>query len=165
MDKKIVVINGTGGSGKDTFVSFCEKYISVYNFSSIDKIKEIAELLGWQGGKTEKDRKFLADLKDLSTKYNNLPYNTIKDAINKFKKSDKKLMFIHIREPEEIKKVVNNYNATTLLITRKNYDVIKSNSADANINNYKYDYVIENDTLDMLEDSAKNFVNNLFNTI
>ena len=31
--KQIVVINGTGGCGKDTFVDLCKKYISVYNFS------------------------------------------------------------------------------------------------------------------------------------
>ena len=56
MDKYIVIINGTGGSGKDTFVSFVSKYNKVYNFSSIDKVKEIAKEVGWDGGKTEKDR-------------------------------------------------------------------------------------------------------------
>ena len=36
MDKKIIIINGTGGSGKDTFVEFCSKYANVFNFSSIE---------------------------------------------------------------------------------------------------------------------------------
>ena len=65
--KQIVIINGTGGCGKDTFVSFVSKYKRVYNFSSIDKVKEIAKLIGWNGGKTDKDRKFLSDLKKLTT--------------------------------------------------------------------------------------------------
>ena len=56
--KNIVIINGYGGSGKDTFVEFVSKYNKVYNFSSVDKVKEIAKLIGWNGKKEEKDRKF-----------------------------------------------------------------------------------------------------------
>ena len=56
MKKEVVVINGTGGSGKDTFISKVSKYAKIYNFSSIDKVKEIATLVGWNGTKTEKDR-------------------------------------------------------------------------------------------------------------
>lgn len=59
MLKQIIIINGTGGSGKDTFVDFCSKYGNVMNFSSIDKVKEIASLIGWNGKKAEKDCKFL----------------------------------------------------------------------------------------------------------
>lgn len=75
--KHIVIINGTGGSGKDTFVEFASKYASIENFSSIDTIKTIASLevyqnqkglewlveYGWKGQKTEKDRKLLSELK------------------------------------------------------------------------------------------------------
>ncbi len=46
MKKQIVVINGTSGSGKDTFVEFCQKYGKVKNFSSIDRVKEIATMIG-----------------------------------------------------------------------------------------------------------------------
>ena len=62
MDKKIIIINGTGGSGKDTFVEFCSKYANVFNFSSIDKVKEIAKIIGWTGSKSEKDRNAREDL-------------------------------------------------------------------------------------------------------
>ncbi len=158
MEKKIIVINGTGGSGKDTFVSYCEKYCNIYNFSSIDKIKEIATIMGWDGGKTEKDRKFLADLKELATNYNDLPFNCIKEGINEFYDSNSDIMFIHIREPKEIKRVVDEYNALSLLIKRKNYELIKSNTSDANVENYDYDYIIENETLNKLDESAKKFV-------
>ncbi len=158
MKKSIVIINGTGGSGKDTFVSYCSKYCNVFNFSSIDKIKEIATLMGWKGGKTEKDRKFLADLKALATDYSDLPYNSIVQAINEFLDNDSDIMFIHIREPKEIERIVSKFNAKTLLIKRKNYELIKSNQSDANVGNYDYDYIIENDTLEKLEESAKLFI-------
>ena len=161
MKKHIVVINGTGGSGKDTFVDFCSKYCETFNFSSITKIKEIAKLMGWTGSKTEKDRKFLADLKSLSTNYNDMPYNTIRSAIDDFYKSNALIMFIHVREPEEIAKIVSDFEAVTLLIKRKNYKLITSNSSDANVENYNYDYVIENDTLEALDVSAKEFVNEI----
>lgn len=161
MEKKIIVINGTGGSGKDTFVSYCEKYCNIFNFSSIDKIKEIATIMGWDGGKTEKDRKFLADLKSLATDYNDLPFNCIKVGINEFYNSNSDIMFIHIREPKEIKRVVDEYSALSLLIKRKNYELIKSNTSDANVENYDYDYIIENETLEELDKSAKKFIDEL----
>ena len=157
--KQIIIINGTGGCGKDTFVSFVSKYKRVYNFSSIDKVKEIAKLIGWDGGKTDKDRKFLSDLKKLTTEYNDMAFNSIKDAINIFKNSDDEIMFIHIREPEEIKRVVDAFNAKTLLIKRDGYDNIMTNVSDANVENYDYDYIIYNKSLEQLEDEAKKFAN------
>ena len=77
--KEIIVINGTGACGKDSFVKYVENYASVYNFDSVHKIKLLAELIGWNGvSKTEKDRKFLSDLKQLTKDYNDMPYNEIK---------------------------------------------------------------------------------------
>lgn len=163
MKKKIVVINGTGGCGKDTFVSFCSKYCNVYNFSSIDKIREIAKMMGYDGGKTEKDRKFLADLKVLTKEYNDLPYNCIKDAISIFNDNESNVMFIHTREPEEIGRIVKEFDALAILIKRKNYELITSNSSDANVENYDYDYIFENDTLEKLEEDAKKFIEEILN--
>ena len=159
MEKYIIVINGYGGSGKDTFVELVSKYNKVYNFSSVDKVKEIAKLIGWNGKKDEKDRKFLSDLKKLTTDYNDMPFNSIKDAVNDFYESDKEIMFIHIREPEEIERVVKEFYAKTLLIKRDDIDKITSNYSDASVENYNYDYVIENTTLEKLEESAKEFYN------
>ena len=87
-----------------------------------------------------------------------MPYNCVKEAINEFRDNDSEIMFIHIREPKEIKRVVDEFGALSLLIKRKNYELIKSNSSDANVENYNYDYVFENDTLEMLEETAKKFV-------
>ena len=65
--KEIIIINGSGGVGKDTFIAMCDKYTYTKNYSSVDEIKCVARQLGWNGGKTEKDRKFLSDLKLLTS--------------------------------------------------------------------------------------------------
>lgn len=154
-NKKIVIINGSGTVGKDTFVDFCRIYANIMNISSVDKIKEAAKLIGWDGGKTEEDRKFLSDLKLLSTGYNNYPYEYIKTNIEQFE-HDRSLgvMFIHVREPEEIEKLKKEFGCITLLIQNVNKEGISSNMADANVENYEYDYVVHNDE-DLIELKSK----------
>lgn len=161
MKKRIVILNGTGGSGKDTFIDFCKKYAKVMNASSIDKVKEIAKLVGWDGGKTDKDRKFLADLKHLTTEYNDMAFNDIKKSVKKFLDNDDEILFIHIREPKEIEKAKKEFNAVTLLVKREGLENIETNDADKNVDNYSYDYVIYNSTLEKLENDAKKFVNEI----
>ncbi|MBQ9313463.1 MAG: hypothetical protein IJ220_00430 [Clostridia bacterium] len=158
MKKQIVIINGTGGSGKDTFVEFCSKYGKVMNFSSVDKVKEIAQAIGWDGKKTEKARKFLSDLKRLTTEFNDMSFNSIKDAVAKFKNSDCEILFIHIREPEEIERAANAFNAKTLLVKRIGLTNISSNYSDANVEKYEYDFIIENTTLEDLDKHASSFI-------
>lgn len=157
--KHIIIINGTGGSGKDTFVNFCSKYAKVVNFSSIDKVKEIATYAGWDGKKEEKDRKFLSDLKRITTEYNDMSFNTIKEAVDKFNSSDNEVLFIHIREPEEITRAASTFNASTLLVKRVGISNIISNYSDASVDNYNYDYYINNSTLEELDTSAFEFIN------
>ena len=69
---KVVVINGAMTSGKDTFCEFCKDYRGNYiaSISTVDYIKEIASNVGWDGKKTPEARKFLSDLKDLTTEFN-----------------------------------------------------------------------------------------------
>lgn len=164
MNKQIVIINGTGGSGKDTFVEFCKKYAGVINFSSIDKVKEIARLIGWDGKKTEKDRKFLSDLKKLTTEYNDMAFKSTLDAVAEFEKSNDEIMFIHIREPEEIKRAAECLNAFTLLVKRDGLENITTNYSDASVDNYNYDYAIVNTSLNELDQKAQQFVTTLKNT-
>ena len=69
--KKLVFItNGTGGCGKDTFAEILNDFVDVTKISSIDPVKQFARFMGWNGGKTEKDRKFLSDLKLILIEYN-----------------------------------------------------------------------------------------------
>ena len=58
--KQVVVINGCAGVGKDTFVNCLSKYVPVQHISIVDGVKEVARSeFGWNGGKSEKERKFL----------------------------------------------------------------------------------------------------------
>ena len=159
MNKKIFIINGSGGVGKDTFVNMVGKYVPTVNFSSVDKIKEIARLVGWEGGKTDKDRKFLSDLKKLITEYNDMPYKTVVEKIKNFKEDVvNEYLFLHIREPEEIKRIDSVYDVSTILVKRP-IEQITSNDADSRVNEYNYDIVINNTgDLTELNDLAKMFV-------
>ena len=145
--------------GKDTFATFLNEIIPTLKYSSIDKVKEIATLCGWDGGKSEKDRKFLSDLKLLTTDYSNMPFEAIKEEIKKFNENDQyKVMLIDIREPEEIQKAKNEFKAKTILIENNRVPFISTNMADANVFNYEYDYVIQNNgTLDDFKGTVKNF--------
>lgn len=143
--KQVFIINGSGGCGKDTFVSLVSDITYTTNFSSVDKVKEIARIIGWNGGKTEKDRKFLSDLKLLCTDYNDMPLKSMEHKFKEFLDSDSIFLFLHIREPNEIEKAKKLFNAKTILIKRDLVEHITSNMADANVFNYDYDIVINND--------------------
>ena len=162
MKKQIIVINGSGGAGKDTFVNLVSKYVPTMNYSSVDRIKEIAKECGWNGKKTEKDRKFLSDLKYLCSQYNDLPMLCMRKNAQKFYNSKNELLFLHIREPIEISNAVILFNAKTLLIKRNSVKHIITNEADAGVFNYNYNYVIENNgTKEELDNKAKEFVETL----
>ena len=161
MKKRIIIINGSGGVGKDTFVEFCSNFTGVKNISSVDKVKEAARILvGWNGEKNDKTRKLLSDLKQLSIDYNNYPLIYIDNQTKEFMLDDSQsLMFIHIRESSEIEKVKNAIGAKTLLITSNRVAKIETNKSDANVEDFQYDYYIENDgTLDELKEKARVFV-------
>lgn len=167
LNKQIFIINGSGGVGKDTFVKLVSeelnnklnKFNTVVNFSSVNKVKEIAREIGWNGEKSEKDRKFLSDLKSLTSDYCDMPFQSMKCIVKKFKSNtDAKILFLHIREPEEIKRAVDTFGAKTILIIRDSVKHILSNSSDKNVCNYDYDFVINNSgTLEELKTVAKNF--------
>lgn len=163
MKKQIVVINGSGGVGKDTFIDLCEIYTDTCRISTVDKVKEAAKALGWTGGKTERDRLFLSDLKLLAGEYNDHSYCYVRDSISKFEKSnDAYVMFIHCREPKEIERLANDFNALTLLIKNKNVSGISSNMADANVDKYTYDFIINNDGgFHDFEEKARIFVDKI----
>ena len=179
MIKQVFIINGSGGVGKDAFVEMIQtfefigknknstvrfKNLEIRNYSSVSKVKEIAKIIGWNGEKTERDRKFLSDLKLLTTEYNDMPLNDMKKYTRSFMNSDdiNRILFLHIREPEEIAKAVNEfkeYNVKTILIRRDSIKHITSNMADENVYNYNYDIVINNNsTLEELRKKAECFL-------
>lgn len=168
LNKQIFIINGSGGVGKDTFVELVsaelndilKKFHTVINFSSVDKVKDIAKEIGWTGKKSEKDRKFLSDLKILTSEYCDMPFKSIRSKVKEFVEDEEsKFLFLHIREPEEITRAVKEFDAKTLLIIRNSVKHITSNMADENVFNYNYDFIIDNSgTKGELNNKAKDFV-------
>lgn len=149
-EKKIaIVINGKGGVGKDTLCEGAKSRFRIRNVSSITPIKNIARLCGWNGEKDDRSRRFLAELKQLCVDYNNYPTLWAKAEYEEFLRGDEQIMFLHIREPEEIAKFVEatEGRARTLLVRadeRLKKDVY-GNAADDNVEKYSYDYYFDNE--------------------
>jgi cytidylate kinase len=166
MKKTVIVINGAGGVGKDTLCDFAAKSFKVKNISSITPIKEIARECGWDGSKDDKSRKFLADLKALCVEYNDYPTVWAKSQYDEFQESDEELMFVHIREPQEIAKFVSATGgvAKTLLIRggERTKRGAYGNAADDGVENYDYDFYFDNDkTLSEAEDAFVAFLGSI----
>ncbi len=149
MEKVTIVINGVGGCGKDSLISALNGTYKVHNKSSIDPVKEVATHCGWSGDKTDKSRKFLSDLKRLMTNYNEYPLQFLLKEQQYFIDGDFDLMFVHIREPEEIEKFLKHSltKTLTLLITPRAelQGKVYGNTSDDDVANYNYDLVFCND--------------------
>ena len=159
MEKHIYITNGAGGCGKDTFAKFLDELVPVYKYSSIDKVKTIAKICGWNGKKTEKDRKFLSDLKVLTSEYNDMPFRDIAYVVDMVKDTSLyDVLIIDIREPEEIERAKLAFGAETILIVNPNIPHITSNMADKHVYDYKYDHIICNaGTLEDFREKVKEF--------
>lgn len=156
MKKVAIVINGAGGVGKDTLCDLAAKHFKVLNISTITPIKEIAAMCGWDGRKDDRARRFLSDLKRLTVEYNDFPTVWATGMYRDFLLSENEILFVHIRESEEIAKFVRatGGEAKTLLI--RGGDRMKKESygnvSDDEVENYNYDYYFVNDkTLDEAE--------------
>lgn len=153
-NKTVVVINGRGGCGKDTLCDITAEIYKVRNVSSITPIKELAAQAGWDGSKDPKSRKMLADLKQLFVEYNDLCNNYVIRHVKEFAESDEDIMFVHIRECDEIKKFMSSASGipgircVSLLIRRTTNDgyggCLLGNSADDDVEKMQYDYIYEN---------------------
>lgn len=166
----IIIVNGAARSGKDTFVNFCLKELKGLgkSVSTVDFVKEIAAMCGWDGTKTLKNREFLSNLKDLLTEWGDVPYKKIAKEINLFDytlnqydiDNGRGVVFVMCREPEEIQKFVDRLGAKTLCVRREEAEkAITSNHADANVLNYNYDFYINNNhSLEHLKIAAQHFL-------
>jgi dephospho-CoA kinase len=176
---KVVIINGMPMSGKTTFEELCQEIcdpfakesgfeegsiLCVDICSTVDFVKIVAKQCGWDGTKDLKNRKFLSDLKDLLTEWNDVPFKKIQSRVNMRAKSFAAvdwIVFVDCREPAEIQKLKERLNATTVLIRRPSVENNEtSNHADAGVFEYNYDLTIYNnsDIMDLAK-KAKDFIN------
>ena len=165
--KKIFILNGAAHSGKDSFVDFVSKFVPSIHYSYVANTKEAAkEYFDWDGNKSEKDRKFLADLNTLAEQYNDKPFKDVvelaKDFVNDKQMSifNHHFMFIDAREIGAINRLKDELHAESIYMYRDGVETITSNQADAHANDdYDYDYyVYNNGSPNDLKDIAKSFV-------
>ena len=183
---KVVIINGKPQSGKDTFCKYAQGYCdddesaNTLIISSVDPLKEMLTQLGWDGTKTDKIRDMLMDMKQLWIQNQDGPTMFLFNNILEFHKActgEDNIVFVHIREPEEIKKLVNaltgfesmGIDVISLLVIRKGGEDTPNQPAEtrrsddeALINSYGYDVTINNDEdLIKLQELATEFVDKL----
>ncbi len=159
-DKLTIVINGRGGVGKDTLCDCAAQFYRVRNISSVTPIKEIARLHGWNGEKDLKSRKFLSDLKRVFTEYNDLPNRYMMAQHAEFLESDEQILFVHIRESDQIAsfvKQMEGHSVLTLLVRRDEGKPVEhyGNASDDDVESYPYDYYYDNDA--PLEETPERF--------
>lgn len=162
--KKVIIINGPGRCGKDTFASFLGEEFDLYKkVSSVDKIKEMYESIGIsKNNKTQEYRVLMSITKKLVAQINNGPTEWMLDEIAWFAaQPGDGIIVVDIREPEEIDKLKNYFKLAkkSILTVRVDRDVeVPDNPSDQSVFDYVYDVIIDNNgTLDDLKDSAHTF--------
>ncbi len=168
-----IIVNGFARVGKDSFVAACRSHleangVAVREFSSIDPVRD---LLGRAGidlsAKTEADRKLLADVGAALEEHCNWRTDRCLDFVADIcqtPQSRSHVVFMHIREPENIRKVIvdiqqRNLGDVLTALLRGPREVCAANVADRAVLRMKYDNVLYNNgTLDDLHVLAGSYL-------
>lgn len=136
------------------------KYAKTEILSSVDFVKEVAKFAGWDGVKDDRGRLFLSQLKSIMTIYDDIPFKIMKKKVEEFRNNDSEILFLDIREIDEVKKAVRQFGAETIIVKRPNNRNPISNDSDRYVECYDdYTYLLNNDSdLDALDNKASGFV-------
>jgi hypothetical protein len=147
MPKLTVIVNGKPGVGKDFLCDAVIKKGGARKVSSIDPINSAARVLGWDGIKNAGSRKFLSDLKRLSSEFNDWPNRFVLRAHQDFLQSLDEILFVHIREEDQINafRAAAGGGCKTLLIRRPGLEGDVGNPSDDKVDTIRYDFVFDND--------------------
>lgn len=170
----VVILNGPGGSGKDTLYEMIKDYMpnknEVLRVSTVDLVYDAMEVLfstetrgDVLAGKEQKEdayRQLMHEVKMSWTKYCDGPTQYIVDYYNNIVRNVSirdiqpvKLVFTMLREPEEIVKLKEHFNKSgiivlTMYIFGRTSPTDYQNDCDANVNNlpegFSYDVEIDN---------------------
>ena len=144
MIKKVLVTNGLPRSGKDTFASFVSAYIPTIKYSCVDEIKKMAKFTGWDGKKNPMSRRYLAELKRLTTEFNDFPFKCLRRKFNEFMMTNEdSVLIFDIREPLEIERAKKEFGAESVLIVNNRCEK-QGNYADDGVMYAKYYHIIFN---------------------
>lgn len=170
MRKKIFIVNGKPGAGKDTFEHMVLKRVEGIKYSIADAAKTVLCESGLWDGKTKnaKTRKLISDVKLALDEFCDFSFQDVKKCVDDFNNDvlGGSVMFIDMREKDDIERAVKEFGATTIYIDNPMNPFI-SNVADEFANskdNYKYDIIIDNSgTIKDLASKAEDFAEILIN--
>lgn len=170
----IVIINGAAQTGKDTFVKYIyeSRRCVTHNHSTVDTPKRAARVFGVSssGKLTDPARRFIHALKMAWVDFNDGPSKELALEVTRvggIYEGRNLVFFVHCRESEEIKKIVNAYGSgvcRTVLLINPTAASVRCD-ADERVNEYKeYDFKVHNPTgdLDHLKKCAMTFLDHLF---
>ena len=177
---KVYIINGSGGSGKDTFCNLVwtamnnfDPHCLVHKYYTSASAKKWASLMGWdEKTKRPVDRRFLCELKDMLDYWDNVTYKYLKEKIEKvynYTTFDRKILFLHAREDKDIAWIKEycrkkGVYCKTIKINRKVLDENSKygNHADDDVSKsgIAYDYIIDNNgtKVDLTKEVYNNFI-------
>ena len=150
---KIIVINGVAGSGKDTFVKMVQRHAStgVANISSVDPVKDLMQKCGWNpSDKNDLARATMALIKKSLVDLNDGPFWYLETKIEQisWECPDVGIVFVHVREPEEIEKLKWAYKEKCMTLLVKRNVRVPGNPSDQAVMNFDYDLTIDNNGSD-----------------
>lgn len=165
----IITVSGKAQHGKDT----CAKIISdvlikkdqrvlVVNYANY--LKYLASnYFGWDGNKDEKGRTLLQTLgtEKIRSKYPDFWVNNVVDIAKIFEDDFDYIIIPDTRFLNEITRwKEESYKVISVCVQRPNFDngltdEQKKHKSEIALNNYKFDYILVNDSLDSLESKIK----------
>ncbi|MBT4876328.1 MAG: hypothetical protein HOJ48_01220 [Desulfobacula sp.] len=156
---KIFILNGPAEAGKGTLVEYFKEstWLDTHSYSSIDWIKKVAKKeFGWDGVKDARGRNLLAGLKQVAIAYNDIPTKKVILEIESAIVFKIDLLFVDIREPDEIEKLVTHCKtvglpcvAVRVINTQAELKAEKNGlslTGDRLYGEYSYDIEIENNS-------------------
>lgn len=161
---KIYIISGKMHVGKDTIANMIVKNINKKSIkvSYAFYLKEYAKnICNWDGSDKTKPRAFLQTLgdkikKDIDPKF---LINRIIEDIKVYSAFFDVIIITDARFKDEIDDIRNNFNNTTVIRIKREYNN-DTHISETDLDNYSnYDYVIDNNgTLDELENKIKKII-------
>ncbi len=171
--RKLIITNGTGGAGKDTFCKYITEYLETKGYKACRySYADFARYLLSKSGidtnkKTNKDRILLAGLNKLLEEYDDIPFKDCCQFIDDtlFNCDDTEcipedvvnVILLDVRVPKVIDKFKNVYsNVITVLI--ENGVTNTATKEDSGVFDYCYDSIISNTKgYDYLKEQAESF--------